>query len=50
MDCKAELVELGDLGEDSTMRADGLFEHKGVAMHPGDRGMAAIAKRIFSVI
>ena len=50
LDCKAELVELGDLGEDSAMRADGLFEHKGVAMHPGDRGMAAIAKRIFSVI
>ena len=50
LDCKAELVELGDLGEDSAMRADGLFEHKGVAMHPGNRGMAAIAKRIFSVI
>jgi hypothetical protein len=32
------------------MRADGLFEHKGVAMHPGDKGMEAIAERIFSVM
>jgi len=49
-ECKAVLVELGDLGEDSSMRADGLFEHKGVAMHPGDKGMEAIAERIFSVM
>ncbi len=43
----APLVELGDLGEDPKMKALGLFEHRGVSVHPGDLGMAAIAERIF---
>lgn len=44
------VVELGDLGEDERMKAVGLFWHKGVANHPGDEGMAHIAKRIFKAL
>ena len=45
-----QALRLGDLGEQEEMMAIGLFEHKGVAMHPGDRGMAAIAERIFAAL
>ena len=44
------LVELNDLGRDPAMKAIGLFEHTGVAAHPGDKGMYNISERIYKAI
>lgn len=42
-----DFIYLGDLGERADMRADGLFDHSGVAHHPGDKGMEEIATRVW---
>jgi len=38
-------VDIFDISRDESNLAIGLFEHKGVQIHPGDKGMKAIADR-----
>jgi len=45
-----DYVYLSDLGSNDIYLARDKFEHPGVGAHPGDRGMEAIAERIFEVI
>ena len=48
--CGAACVELGDLGGMDDMMALGAYEHRGVAMHPSDAGMRAIAERLLAAV
>ena len=41
----AHYVDLSDLIKDDINLAKGLFEHRGIQIHPGDTGMRAIADR-----
>lgn len=43
-------AQLHDLGASDKMKAIGKFKHQGVAVHPGDKGMKAIAKRIYRAL
>ncbi len=43
-------ARLHDLGNAEEMKATGIFFHQGVAAHPGDKGMAEIAKRIYCAL
>lgn len=43
-------VDAGPLGDDPANKALGLFAHPGVAGHPGDRGMAALADLILKAL
>ncbi|NLG36510.1 MAG: SGNH/GDSL hydrolase family protein [Clostridiales bacterium] len=43
-------INIGYLGRDDANKATGLFAHEGVASHPGDRGMEAIARLIWDAL
>ena len=45
-----QYVSISDLGCEDENKAIGLFEHEGVALHPGDKGMAKIAERILAAM
>ena len=43
-------IHISDLSGDTTMEARGLFLDRGVSVHPSDKGMQAIADRIWNYI
>lgn len=49
-ECGVTFVSICDLGFIDEMKAVKEFEHKGVGLHPSDRGMAAIADRILAAL
>ena len=44
------LCQISDLSKDESNMAIGLFEHKGVSVHPSDKGMKLIAERLLALI
>jgi hypothetical protein len=47
---KYPFVSISDLSNDSTNMAIGMYEHKGVAAHPSDKGMRMIERRIWNSV
>lgn len=51
-DAGASYVDIGDIGRDpaNAARSERPYKHDGVAAHPGDRGMKAIADAIITAV
>lgn len=50
MDGNYEFVSISELSKDDTNMAKGKFDNPGVALHPSDKGMRLIAKRIWQTL
>ena len=46
----ATLVYISDIKDDESNLAIGLWEHEGIQIHPGDKGMAEMARRFLDSI